>query len=310
MEFGRVPSPDGIDFALPNDHPRTRDALAAARRHSDKPKAPKVYLAAPVWNHDGFVGKIYPHDVRKGDYLAAYARQFEAIELNSTFYGVRRDSLRKWREAVPQGFRFCPKFPRSITHDAALVRVESEVARFADAVRDLGSHLGPVWAVLPPTLDPSGRRHVEAFVDAVPDDLQLAIELRHADWFRGSAADALLDFFEERGTLAIVTDTAGRRDAIHQRLTASSAIVRFTGNRLHPSDFTRIDAWIRRQVEWFEQGLETLWIFLHQPEEHETVELAEYWANGLTEALGVPVRAPERVAPAPTQGQLFGETDG
>ena len=55
---------------------------------------------------------------------------------------------------------------------------------------------------------------------------------------------------------AVITDTAGRRDCVHQRLTTPFAFIRFVGNNLHPTDYSRMDDWVERIQEWFDQGLE------------------------------------------------------
>ena len=88
MEFGRVPDPSRIDFTLPPEPDENVEVLAAlGARGVDEP-APRVILGAPVWNHDGFMGRIYPKGTPRREYLHHYARQFPAIELNTSFYGI------------------------------------------------------------------------------------------------------------------------------------------------------------------------------------------------------------------------------
>ena len=46
----------------------------------------------------------------------------------------------------------------------------------------------------------------------------------------------------KKGT--VITDTAGRRDCLHMKLTSADIFIRFVGNSLHESDYQRIDDWV------------------------------------------------------------------
>ena len=72
------------------------------------------------------------------------------------------------------------------------------------------------------------------------------------------------------GAIAVITDTAGRRDVCHGTLTAPEALVRFAGNAPHASDERRLDAWAERLVAWKAAGLRTAYFFVHQPDEDHT----------------------------------------
>jgi uncharacterized protein YecE (DUF72 family) len=82
---------------------------------------------------------------------------------------------------------------------------------------------------------------------------------------------------ESYGTGSVITDVAGRRDVLHNRLTLPKAFIRFTGNDLHPTDFTRLNEWLKRIEQWQQMGLQELYFFLHTPEKHLTAELANYF---------------------------------
>ena len=307
MDFGRIPDVGGVDFALP------AEPAANAARGAPPPAdgdAPRVWLGAPVWAHDGFVAKIYPPRTARGDMLAAYARQFDAIELNSTWYGVDRERIARWADATPASFRFAAKLPRTITHEGRLGQATDDARRFLDDLAPFGPRLGIVWGVLPEAFGPRDLPALANFVRAWPDDVPLAIELRHPAFFAangpGRPDPGAFDLLAAHGVTAIVTDVAGRRDVLHMRLTTAHAFVRYCGNGLHPSDFARLDDWVERLRLWRDRGVRDTWFFLHQPVEHHTVELAEHLAPRLAARLGATVRAPERVR-IPNQGSLFGD---
>lgn len=298
MDFGRVPPEelDAVNFALPPEPERNAQILQPSRNGR-----PRVYVACPVWNHPGFVGLIYPENAKPADALRHYARSFPAIELNTTYYGVNQANLRRWREAVTPGFQFAPKLTKEISHERCLVNCEDLTLQFCNAVQELGDHLGPLFLLLGPNFGPDRFRVLAQYLERFPRGMQLSIELRHPGWFQGRGRD-VFDLFADHNVIAIITDTAGRRDVAHMRLTAKTAMVRFAGNRLHVTDFTRIDAWVERLASWFDAGLECVYFFLHQPSEDLNIPVAEHMLRGLNDRLGMDLAMPERVA---KQQELF-----
>ncbi len=313
MDFGKLTSIDAVDFTLPADHPDTARFLAGrvksaadAADAGDARAEARVLLGCPRWADRGFHGKIYPPKTKQSDQLPEYARSFDTIELNTTFYGVREELIARWRDQAPARFRFCPKIPKAISHHRQLLNAEADMERFVRAVSAFGDRLGPSWILLPPGFPPSQRRTLRAFLDRWSGELALAVELRHEEWFVPENASLLSEtfaHFEETGTTAILTDVAGRRDVLHQRLTSGRAIVRFVGNRLHATDYARVDAWSERLASWLDRGLGTVFLWLHQPEEALNVEIAERFAKSF-EAHGIATRKPAR-CDRRVQGELF-----
>ena len=72
---------------------------------------------------------------------------------------------------------------------------------------------------------------------------------------------------------------AGRRDVLHQAVTGKTVVIRFIGNDLHPTDYTRIDAWVLKLKEWFDMGLHEVYFFIHQPDNMNVPTLSEYLAT-------------------------------
>src|ERR1700733_11887003 len=77
-----------------------------------------------------------------GSHLHRYARRFNAVEINSSFYRPhRRATYERWRASVPQSFRFSVKVPRLITHELGLLRCKNETVAFLDSARGLEDKL-------------------------------------------------------------------------------------------------------------------------------------------------------------------------
>ena len=230
MKFGSVPHPEAVDFTLPPDPEATTRFLSQLPAREG---APNFYLACPAWNDKGFVGKIFPKGTRQKDFLQHYARHFNAIELNSTYYNLRLENLQKWKGETPAHFRFCPKISREISHFRQLNGAEEVTRRVCDAVAHFEEQLGPVWALLPQSFAPDRMGVLEQYLKTFPKGILCSVELRHEDWYRNhSAPHEVFDLMETHGAVSLITDVAGRRDVLHLRLTSPTVIIRFVGNRL------------------------------------------------------------------------------
>ena len=131
------------------------------------------------------MGTFYPPGARQEDYLPFYARVFDTVELDTTFYNAPRPTLvRGWVRATPEHFRFAAKFPRSITHDAALKGVVDEARAFVEAMAGLGERLGPLLVQLPAAFEADQHGTLDAFLAALPRGARIAVELRHRSWQR------------------------------------------------------------------------------------------------------------------------------
>jgi len=144
-----------------------------------------VRVGCVGWSYPEWVGPFYPSRAEASDYLALYARVFEVVEVDSSFYAIpSQDMTRAWLEASPEAFRLTAKFPRLITHDKQFVHVEDPLRWFFASIAILRPKLGPLVMQLPPRFSiGSGRPALEAFIDQLPSGYRYAIEFRHRSWF-------------------------------------------------------------------------------------------------------------------------------
>ena len=64
-----------------------------------------IRLGTQGWNYDAWVGPFYPTGTRPADYLTVYARAFDTVEVDSTFYAVPpTKTVRGWYDRTPAGF--------------------------------------------------------------------------------------------------------------------------------------------------------------------------------------------------------------
>lgn len=145
------------------------------------------------WSYKGWAGTFYPHGTGAGDYLSLYSRVFDTVEIDSTFYRIPdARTVRGWKEATPDSFRFTAKAPGNVTHERKLIGAEAEMGTFLDSMRHLDEKLAVILIQLPPSLRyRDGMRRLVAFVENLPDDVKYAIEFRHNSWFRQETYDLL-----------------------------------------------------------------------------------------------------------------------
>jgi uncharacterized protein YecE (DUF72 family) len=154
----------------------------------------EIRIGTMGWSYQDWVGPFFPPGTRPASYLAEYARIFDCVELDTTFYAVPRDSaVRGWAENTPPNFRFAAKLPREITHERHLRDGEAVLHRFLEAMSPLGEKLGPILIQLPPDFHATdeSREALTEFVRILPEEYQFAAEFRHRSWLEEETLDLL-----------------------------------------------------------------------------------------------------------------------
>lgn len=310
MEYGKVAHLEAVDFSLPPDDRMTDELLQSLDRTKDQPL--QLYVGCARWGNKEWIGKVYPPGTKDKDFLAQYVRQFNTIELNAMFYNLQpRHVIEKWASLADASFRFCPKFSNTISHTRQLQNTRTDTELFISHMQSFGQKLGPSFLQLSDSFGPDRTAILQAYCRSLPRDFKTCVELRHERWFSphpraacspspfppSASSPALAahqplssssssgpasplsptwDCFRDLGIGTVITDTAGRRDALHMRLTAPFAFIRFVGNNLHPTDFPRIDAWVDRIKTWIDKGLREIYFFVHSHEEINSPQLAEH----------------------------------
>lgn len=291
MKFGKMGKIDGIDFTMPPT-PKTTEELL---KKSVKTKsAPLIFSGCTGWSMKEWLGSFYPKNAKSQDFLRFYARQFNTIELNSTYYRIPdKKSVDKWVEQTQPGFKFAPKIPQIISQSEDLSLRENYIESFSEVIVGLGDRLGTSFLQLPPNFAPKNIRSLEQFLKRFPcKDIPLSVEIRNENWFVEKDMTILQELLSEYGAGMVLSDVAGRRDVLHMYLSNSTAMIRFVGNELHPSDFSRMDAWIYRLKEWFDLGLREVYFFHHQDNNLLAPEMSIYFNRKLNDVLGTNLTVP------------------
>jgi len=159
----------------------------------------RLRIGCSSWTSEAWWGRFYPSELPPGERLAAYARRFDTVEVDASYY---RDPgaflVRRWARATPEGFRFTLKFPRDLLDPKRPVDREA-VTAFESHARELGPKLGAVLLQFPPWAKPRlAQRFLEELLETLDPAIRYAVELRDAGWFEGIARTQLLAKLSEQ----------------------------------------------------------------------------------------------------------------
>ncbi len=287
MRFGKVEDTSNIKYKLTRTHPETKEILEEQKASSLN----NVRIGCAKWNKQ-YLKNFYPKGVK--DELKYYSTQFNSVELNASFYKMYPEAqFQAWREKVSGDFEFFPKVPRIISHIKRLKETEKYVDDFIRNLSPLKEQLGMVFLQMPDNFRPKFIERLEPFFKHWPREIPLAAEFRYTDWYNDEeTAKQLIEILKKYDITNIITDTAGRRDLLHMRLTNPTAFIRYVGAN-DEFDFKRLDGWIKKIGEWHKIGLRNLYFFVHQNKEEASPLLAAYFIEKFNKKFKTKIKTPE-----------------
>ena len=288
MNFGKVDHPENIDFTLPETHP---DTIKVLNQASSKDGFDDVRIGCAKWNRKD-LKNFYPRGTK--DELIYYSSQFNSIEFNGSFYRMYpEEQFEKWYGKAEENFKFFPKVPRIISHIKRLNGTEEQTDEFVKNLLQLKEKLGMVFLQMRDDFSPKSMTRLDDFLAHWPKEIPLSVELRHPEWYADKQiSNELYDVLQKRNVAHIITDTAGRRDLIHMRLSNSTAFIRYNGAN-HETDYTRLDDWIDKLEEWKKEGLENVYFFIHQNIEEASPLLSAYFIERFNKRFKTDIKIPK-----------------
>jgi uncharacterized protein YecE (DUF72 family) len=208
-----------------------------------------VRIGCSGWMYDDWRGRFYPDGAPKRRWLELYARVFDTVEVNSTFYRLaRRSAVERWVSQTPPGFLFAVKASRYLTHIKRLAAIEEGIERFYEPIEPLieAGRLGPVLWQLPENFHRDDER-LQGWLRALPPGRH-TIEFRHESWFVPEVYAAL----RRRGVALTIGDHPSRPFQSCEA-TADWRFVRFHyGSRGRGGNYsaTELSEWARRIGQW------------------------------------------------------------
>ncbi len=208
-----------------------------------------VRIGCSGWMYDDWRGRFYPEGEPKRRWLELYAKHFDTVEVNATFYRLqRREAVAGWVAQTGEGFTFAVKASRYLTHIKRLVDIADGVQRFYEPLEPLieARRLGPVLWQLPENFHRDDER-LHGWLAVLPEGMH-TIEFRHPSWFAAPVLDAL----RSRGVALAIGDHPKRPFQSYEA-TAGWRFVRFHyGSRGRSGNYARteLDTWARRIAQW------------------------------------------------------------
>jgi uncharacterized protein YecE (DUF72 family) len=212
-----------------------------------------VRIGTSGWLYKDWARTFYPPDTGRSGHLEFYAREFDTVEINATFYRLPSPEIvRGWRDKAPPGFVFAVKGSRFITHMKRLLVERESIAIFFERAKLLGTRLGPILWQLPPNLQYDPER-LEKFLRVVPKRYTHAVEFRHPSWYEH---DETFDILRER-SIAHVCVSSG---AMPRNLTVTAPLtyIRFHGladGARHDYTKRELAPWVRHCRSCLDQGI-------------------------------------------------------
>jgi uncharacterized protein YecE (DUF72 family) len=142
-----------------------------------------IYLGTSGYSYADWKGIYYPEALPKQDWLAFYASEFDAVELNFTYYRMPvADHLLGLARQTGDDFRFAVKAHQDITHKRQDLAALAEFRAAVDPLQQAGK-LGAVLLQFPNAFQNSeeNANYVQTCCEQL-DGLPLAVEFRHSSW--------------------------------------------------------------------------------------------------------------------------------
>lgn len=238
----------------------------------------KIQIGCQGWNYDDWTTKaggefiFYPRGTRSNEMLALYARIFDTIEIDSTFYAVPAlSAIENWHKKTPDNFTFSLKMPQEITHEHALRQSSFPVLdEFCERVMELREKLACVLIQLPPQFEASkeNAQNLRQFLARLPREIRFAVEFRERGWLVEWTFEELEN---NKFALALVEGSWIPREMMFQaigKIKSDFAYIRFMGER----DLIKFD-------KIYREGDANLNIWVDEIEKIKAAEIYIYFSN-------------------------------
>lgn len=253
------------------------------------------------------MGSFYKERTKAADFLSQYSTVFSTVEGNTTYYNSpSKETVKQWDEKTPEGFKFCFKFPKEITHIKRLNHIEQDVAEFISLFEEVRTKLGPFMIQFPEAFSPTELPKLERLLSMLPKTMSYGVEVRHQDFFdHGKNEQNLNTVLESYGVERIIFDTRKlhatkssilsvveakrKKPKVPVRFTAlgSRPMVRFVGVNDILNNEPYLKEWAIVVADWINEGLHP-YIFIHSPDSISQPKLCTHFHKLLGELIDMP----------------------
>jgi uncharacterized protein YecE (DUF72 family) len=164
-----------------------------------------IYLGTSGFKYEEWKGNFYPSGLAEKEWLPFYARHFNALEINSTYYRLMHPAtFYHMARKVPEGFCFTVKAYRTITHEIDQGD-EGDLSSFLNSLHPLqeANKLGCLVAQFPNSFRRSPR--TLSYLEDLRKrcfGIPLSVEFRHRGW----ASQETFDFLRQHELAFVCVD--------------------------------------------------------------------------------------------------------
>jgi len=277
------------------------------------------FLGCPSWSESAWRGSLYPAHASSAEFLSHYARVFNAVEGNTTFYASpSAETVERWAARMPAELRFCAKLPREVSHNGDLRANLDAAETFRRLLAPLGPRVAPYWLQLSASFTPARLAELHSFLEPWQSG-ELAVEVRHPAFFdKGEDERRLNRLLHGLGIERICLDSRAlfscdsrapavlhaqaKKPRLPLRPTAfsQSPQVRFIGHPELSANDPFMAPWLDKVASWIEEG-RTPYVFLHTSDNRLAPQLAQRFHQQLMQRLPGLVALPEPEGEARTE---------
>lgn len=200
----------------------------------------------------------YPEAFKGKSRLTYYASLCNSIEINSSFYKLPKAStVIKWREAVPNNFRFTFKLSKTISHAKGLNFNSEEVELFIQTINNVEQKKGCILVQFPPALKPGNIEQLANLFKTIAvlnehAAWKVAVEFRNKVWYN----DETFELLKQYNFSLVLHDLPASATPLSTPLT-NVVYLRFHGTEKGyrgSYDDTFLSGYAQRIRQWINEG--------------------------------------------------------
>lgn len=228
----------------------------------------KNHIGTSGWSYEHWDKVFYSH-LPSNQRLQFYAKHFQTVEINTTFYHLPKPQVVKnWHKTTPKNFLFSIKASSYITHLKRLKDPEESLKKFFTSIKNLKEKTGPILFQLSPSFKRDDER-LKNFIKKLPKKKRYTFEFRHESWF----AEEVYQILQKNKMALCITDLAGKLSPIE--LTSNFVYIRLHGpKRAYQGSYSdrKLKEWAKKIKEWNEKKIK---VFLYFDNDQKGYALAD-----------------------------------
>ena len=264
----------------------------------------KYHIGLTQWGYKEWKGIFFRDDTKPDAFLRQYSSVFNSVEGNTTFYRIpTTETIVRWGEEVPETFKFCFKFPQSITHYKRLNDVRDDTLSFLELFNPIRTKLGPFHIQLSSAFSFTEIDKLEELFQYLPGHFTYALEVRHPDFFdKGNMEREFENLLKSYSVDRVVFDTRRlhslknedpsvksakeRKPQVPVRFhsTGSFPFIRFIGANDILNNEAYLKEWSIILADWIKDGKHP-YIFIHAPDTINAPVLARFFHRELSKLI-------------------------